>query len=222
MWILICSRALFLYQFQPSMTKNADRNPRILIGQRDLSSGGFSLKSTLDLRYPCAAHGHPTTYFYKRTVRRSKYLPNSKAQDRLKFLDDWVIHLICSEFFYNFRFFFMHLYIRQANFTTTSRFEIVHFHFANFQGNVDKIPIWNKSANANESCQWNCLPYVNMQKEDRFKSLAISFPARRSHGLLRMIFIRSIYASVPTHTITQKLITFVNYRLLVVCPWKWW
>ena len=31
-----------------------------------------------------------------------------------------------------------------------------------------------------------------MQKEDCFKSLAISFPARRSHGLLGMIFIRSI------------------------------
>ena len=40
--------------------KRADRNPRILIGQRDLSSGGFSLKSTLDLRYPCAPHGNHT------------------------------------------------------------------------------------------------------------------------------------------------------------------
>ena len=40
--------------------KKRDRNPRILIGQRDLSSGGFSLKSTLDLRYPCAPHGNHT------------------------------------------------------------------------------------------------------------------------------------------------------------------
>ena len=43
----------------------------------------------------------------------------------------------------------MHLYIRQANFITTPRFEIVHFHFANFQGSIDKIPIWKEC-----KCEW--------------------------------------------------------------------
>ena len=93
MWILICSRALFLYRFQPSMTKNADRNPRILIGQRDPSREGFSLKSTLHLRYPCAPHGNHTgtqRFFYKITVRRSKYCQILKLKTGLNF---WMTEL---------------------------------------------------------------------------------------------------------------------------------
>ena len=181
----------FCTDFSPAWQKNADRNPRILIGQRDPSRGGFSLKSALDLRYPCAPHGHPTTYFYKITVRRSKYCLILKLKTGLNF---WMTELFVlyihsfSTIFVS----FMRLYIRQANFTTTPRFEIVQFHFANFQGSIDKIPIWKKNANAYESCQWNCLSYVNMEKEDCFKSLTISSPARRSHGLLGMILIKSI------------------------------
>ena len=133
MWILICSRALFLYRFQPSVTKNADRNPHILIGQRDLSSGRFSLKSTLDLRYPCAPHGnhtgHPTTFFCKITVRKSKYCLILKLQTGLNF---WMTD--------NFRFFNASLH-QTSKIHHHPSFEIVHFHFANFQGSIDKIPI---------------------------------------------------------------------------------
>ena len=153
---------------------------------------------------------HPTTYFCKITVRKSKYCLILKLQTGLNF---WMTD--------NFRFLNASLH-QTSKFHHHPSFEIVHFHFANFQGSIDKIPIWKKNANAYESCQWNCLSCVNMQKEDCFKSLTISFPARRSHGLLGMILIKSIYASVPIHTITQKLIFFMNYRLLVVCPWKWW